>query len=209
MLAAILLPGIALADQPVPFAPLGNVTGNYTLTQGIDTMKINTNMPVSSQDIVYSETVWETIILIGIAFLFLAVIFASFADSVPWISMLMCGVITAGTEAAAAYMTPYVGYTQVYQQIIATASSGTVTLGSANTLYVNEVIVYTQGIFAAYACAGLAMAGVVVIIAAVGFEYGWLHARGIKQAQKGDYLLPSDTEQDPDTVDFRKRVPRK
>ena len=181
----------AMADQAVPFAPLGNVTGNYTLYQGNDFWQISTNVPISSQDVVYSETIWDIIILIGVAFLFLAVVFVSLSDSVPWIAMLMCGFVTFGTELVAAEMTPLVGYTHVFQQIIpTTGASGQIVLNTTNSVYINEVIVYTQGQFAAYACWGLAMAGIIVAIAAVCFNYGWLHARGLKEADNGNYVEP-------------------
>jgi len=212
LLASLLfLCGPAFGDQPVPFAPMGNVTGAYQIYQGNDFWDFNTNMPLSSQDVVYSETIWLAVIGIGIAFLFLAVVFVSFADSVPWIAMLICGCITWGTEFAAAYMTPYVGYTQVFHQVIATAASnGAIVLNATNTIYINEVVVYTQGQFAAYACWGLGIAGFIMVVAAPCFALGWLHARGISQAKKGDYIQTTDTEQtqSPDVV-WRERESRR
>jgi len=212
LVSLLFLVGCAMADQAVPFAPLGNVTGNYTLSQGNDIMEINTNMPLSSSDVVYSEVLWYIIILIGVAFLVLAAVFVARSDNVPSIAILMCGVITAGVEAAAAYMTPLVGYAQVFSQVIPTvAANGAYILNSSNTIYINHVIVYTEGIFAAYACGGLAIAGGVVATAGALSFWGVFQRKGLAQAQKGNYLETDIQGQDPtaETFNWREREPRK
>jgi hypothetical protein len=63
------------ADQPLPFAPPGNVTGNYTFQQGKDTFQVNTNFPINSQDIVFPEWIFILILIFIFATICLGLIF--------------------------------------------------------------------------------------------------------------------------------------
>lgn len=201
LIALLLLPGIAAADQPVPFAPMGNVTGNYTLTQGSDTWYVNTNMPLSSGDAVYPEVLFYLMVLIGVAFLVTAVVFVSFADHVPSIGLLMAGMIIFGDELAASFMTPLVGRIDVFSQVVA---------GTPNLVYVNEVVVYTLSPSFAYACWGLAIAGFIVAVAGVLSFFGVFQRRGLAQAQKGNYLEQDVADaKDPEVIRWREREPRR
>ena len=109
LFALFLLPGIVAADQTLPFTPMGNVTGNYTLQQGNDQWIVNTNIPLSTEDICYPMVVWLILVLIGVSFIFLAVIFIARSDNVPSIAILMCGIIAFGIGYAASVMAPLVG----------------------------------------------------------------------------------------------------
>jgi uncharacterized membrane protein len=195
LVAVLFLCGVVFADQPTPFAPLSNVTGNYTIYQGNDWWEITTNMPLTSQDTVYPETLFYIIVLIGVAFLFLAVIFISLNTHVPSIAILMCGFVTFGTELAAAKMAPYVGYSQLFSQVVPTMTNSTVAVNATHTVYLNHVIVYTLSSSFAYACWGLCVAGGVVAIAGGLSFLGWFQRKGVKDAKNGKYL-ETDIEND-------------
>jgi hypothetical protein len=64
-------------------------------------------------------------------------------------------------------MAPLVGYTQVFHQVVPLVGSGGATaLNSTNTVYVNEIIVYTMGTWAGWACYGLAVGGGFIFVVA-------------------------------------------
>jgi len=210
LLALTILCLPAMADQVVPFAPLQNVTGNYTLSQGNDLWEINTNIPLSSQDIVYPEVFWEIIILIGFAFIFLAIIFVARSDSVPSIAILMCGTFTLGAGYVASKMAPLVGYTQVFHQVVpTTGSSGSIALNATNTVYVNAIIVYTQGPWSAYACWGLGTAGFIIMIAGALSFFRYFQKTGHSKALNSDYVEQDAQGNVPQTIRYREREPRR
>lgn len=201
LLMILTIPASVTADQPLPFSPLGNVTGNYNLTQGNDTWIVNTNMPLSNEDVVYPEVLFYLIVIIGIAFLILATVFISFSDHVPSIAILMSGILTAGCEAVAAVMSAKVGRIDTFSQVIA---------GIPNVIYTNQIVTFTLSPQFAYACAGLAVAGAIVAIAGGLSHFGYFQRKGLGQAQKGDYLEQdiSDPE-DEEAIRYRKGSPRK
>jgi hypothetical protein len=210
LLAAFLLPGIVAADQPLPFAPLGNTTGAYEIYQGNDWWEINTNIPITTADNCYPEEVWLAIVGIGVAFIFLAVVFIARSDNVPSIAILMCGFIAFGVELVASEMAPLVGYIQTFNQVIPTVgSSGAVTLNATNTVYLNNIIIHTASPWMSYACWGFAVTGVIIAIAGTLSLFGIFQRKGLAQAQKGDFLEQDVQGQDPEVIRWREREPRR
>ena len=211
LLASLLfLCGAAFGDQPVPFAPMGNVTGAYQIYQGNDFWDINTNVPITTADNCYPEEVWLTIIGISIAFLFLATVFIARSESVPSIAITICGIVTFGMGLVASEMAPLVGYVKTFSQVIATVgSNGAVTLNATNTIYVNSVIIYTTSPWMSYSCWGIAAAGFVVAIAGVLSFWGVFQRKGLAQAQKGDFLEQDGQGQNSEVIRWREREPRK
>jgi len=156
LLCSLFCVSFVQADQPVPFAPLDNVTGNYTFTQGDDSLRVNTNFPLSSADIVYPDWLFGMMIAFIIITIYFGLVFIS-RDPAPWVSVIACGALILGLGLSAAMMAPLVGYTQVSHQIVS--------VNAINTIYVNEVIVYTMGTWISYACYGVAVGGLVLMIA--------------------------------------------
>ena len=140
---------IVQADQPVPFAPLGNVTGNYTFAQGNDNWIVNTNFPVSSEDVIYPDWLFGMMIAFMVITVYFGLVFIS-KDPSPWVNVIACGVLIFGLGLSAAMMAPLVGYTQLFHQVVP---------GTPNTVYVNEIVVYTMGSWISYACYGIAIGG--------------------------------------------------
>jgi hypothetical protein len=176
------------ADQPVPFAPLSNVTGYYNFTQGNDSWQVNTDFPISSQDIVYPDWLFGMML----AFIFVTICFGLVfisKDPAPWVSVIACGVIVFGLGLSAALMAPLVGYTEVYHQVISGAVS--------NTVYVNEIVVYTLGSWIGWACYGLAIGGGLIFVIA-GFLLQMKQARKIANQVQAEKIQAEE-------IDFRKR----
>lgn len=165
LLCCIVVIPFVQADQIVPFAPMGNVTGNYTLSQGNDVWRVNTNLPMSSQDVVYPEWLFGMMLAFMVVTVYFGFVFIS-RDPAPWVTVIACGLLIFGLGLAAGEMAPLVGYTEVFHQIVPTAGSGgTITLNATNTVYVNEVIVYTMGTFTSWACYGIGVgAGLIFMI---------------------------------------------
>ena len=154
---AICVP-LVQADQVLPFSPPDNVTGNYTYAQGNDFFEVNTNFPISSQDVVYPDWLFGMMLVFIVITVYFGLVFIS-KDPAPWVSVIACGVLIFGLGLSAAMMAPLVGYTQVFHQIVPLVSGGATALNSTNTVYVNEIIVYTMGTWTAYACYGIAVGG--------------------------------------------------
>lgn len=179
---------IVQADQPLPFSPPGNVTGNYTYMQGNDSWQVNTDFPISSQDIVYPDWLFGMML----AFIFVTICFGLVfisKDPAPWVSVIACGVIVFGLGLSAAMMAPLVGYTEVYHQVI----SGTL----SNTVYVNEIVVYTMGSWIGWGCLGLAIGGGLIFIIA-GFLLQMKQARKIANQVQAEKIQAEE-------FDFRHR----
>ena len=189
LLSLICIPFVQ-ADQTVPFLPPGNVTGNYTYQQGTDTLKINTNFPVSSQDVVYPDWLFGTMLVFIVITIYYGLYFISL-DPAPWTNVIACGALVFGLGLAAAEMAPLVGYTQVYQQVLA---------GTPNVLYVNEVVVYTMGTWIAYACYGLAIGGGFIFMVA-GFLLQMKAAGKKADETRAERIRVEE-------IDFREREPR-
>jgi hypothetical protein len=189
------------ADQPVPFAPLGNTTGSYELYQGNDFWEVNTNIPLSQQDVCYPEVLFYLIVLIGVLFLAISAVFIARFDSMTWIAMMFCGAIAMGVEYAAAEMSSLVGYSKVFSQVIATVgSNGAVTLNATNTIYVNHIIVYTIPQSFAYACWGLGTAGLLVFFAGFLLMFSWAKRRFGKKPKKGSAMEGAAFGKDNDAI---------
>ncbi len=157
---------VVQASQTVPFAPPGNVTGNYSYYQGNDFWEVNTNFPMSSQDIVYPDWLFGMMIAFMVVTIYFGLIFMS-KDPAPWVNVIACGVLIFGLGLSAAMMAPLVGYTQLFHQVVPTvANGGVVVLNTTNTIYVNEIVVYTMGSWISYACYGIAIGGGFVFIIA-------------------------------------------
>ena len=187
---------------------MGNVTGNYTLQQGNDQWIVNTNIPLSTEDICYPMVVWLILVLIGVSFIFLAVIFIARSDNVPSIAILMCGIIAFGIGYAASVMAPLVGEVRTYLDVLPSSTSGVVA-NLTNTVYLNTVIVYTASPWMSYACWGIGAAGFVIAVAGVLSFFGVFQRKGLAQAQKGDFLEQDVQGQDPEVIRWRERGPRK
>jgi hypothetical protein len=193
------------ADQIVPFLPLGNVTGNYTFSQGNDLLEINTNFPLSSQDVVYPEWLYGMMIafILGISCFGIWII-ARAPDQ--WVCVIACGILIFGLGLAAAEMTPLVGYSEVFHQIVpTTGSSGSITLNATNTIYVNEVVVYTMGTWAAHACWGIAIGGGFIFMVA-GFLLQMKEAKRVADAEQSERIRDAENFTRPEqSIRWRKR----
>jgi hypothetical protein len=178
------------ADQIVPFAPPGNVTGNYTYQQGLDTWQVNTNFPMSSQDIVFPEWLFGMMLVFMFITICFALVFAS-RDPAPWVNVIACGMVLFGLGLSAAMMAPLVGYTEVFHQIIAGVTS--------NTVYVNEIVVYTMGSWIGWACYGIAAGG--IILAVAGLLLQMKAARAVTNAVQQEKIMGGE-------IDFRQKEKR-
>ena len=201
---AICIP-LVQAGQTLPFSPLGNVTGNYTYYQGNDFFEVNTNFPLSSQDVVYPDWLFGMILAFIMITVYFGLIFIREVPA-PWVNVIACGVLIFGLGLTAAMMAPLVGYTQVFHQVVPFVGAGGATaLNSTNTIYVNEIIVYTMGVWTSYACYGIAIGGGLLFIIA-GFLLQMKEAKriaDIEQAQKNadaeNYMRGEDS------IKWRKR----
>ena len=192
------------ADQVVPFFPPNNVTGNYTFSQGNDIMELNTNFPISSQDIVYPEWLFALMVI----FIFITILISMFfvaKNPAPWVPVIACGIFIFCLSLAAGEMVPLVGYTQVFHQIIPTsAANGSVSLNATNTIYVNEVIVYTQGLWEMWALRGLAIIGFIIAIA--GFLLQMKEAKRVTDAEQAQKIRDAeDYQRSEQSIQWRKR----
>jgi type IV secretory pathway VirB2 component (pilin) len=106
-----------------------------------------------------------------------------------WVMVLACGVVLFGLGLSAAMMAPFVGYTQVFHQVI----QGNL----ANTVYVNEIIVYTMGEWTSRACWGIAVGGGFLFMIA-GFLLQTKQARAIANKVQAERIQAEE-------IDFRKR----
>ena len=192
------------ADQVVPFLPPGNVTGAYQYSQGNDFWEVNTNFPMSSQDVVYPDWLFGMMLAFIVIILILVLIFISKVPA-PWVSVIFCGMLIFGLGLAAAEMAPLVGYTEVFHQVIATAgSNGAITLNATNTIYVNEIIVYTMGTWIGYACYGIAVGGVVLAVA--GLLLQMKEARRVADAEQAERDAAAEGYQQPEqSIQWRKK----
>jgi len=192
------------ADQVVPFLPPGNVTGAYQYSQGNDFWEVNTNFPMSSQDVLYPEWHFGMMLAFIVIILILVLIFISKVPA-PWGSVIFCGMLIFGLGLAAAEMAPLVGYTEVFHQVIATAgSNGAITLNATNTIYVNEIIVYTMGTWIGYACYGIAVGGVVLAVA--GLLLQMKEARRVADAEQAEKNAAAEGYQQPEqSIQWRKK----
>lgn len=181
---------VVQADQEVPFAPPSNVTGNYTYQQGLDTWQVNTNFPMSSQDIVFPEWLFGMMLVFMFATICATLVFAS-REPAAWVNVIACGMILFGLGLAAGMMGPLVGYTEVFHQIIAGATS--------NTVYVNEIVVYTLGAWIGWACYGIAIGGLVLSIA--GLLLQMKAARAITNQVQQEKIMGGE-------IDFRQKENR-
>jgi hypothetical protein len=182
------------ADQPVPFAPPANVTGNYVYPVGTDDWMVNTNFPISSQDIVYPDWLFDTILVFMFGTIVLGLIFIS-KDPAPWVCVIACGVVLFGLGLSAAMMAPLVGYTQVFHQIVSIVNT------TSNNVYINEIIVYTMGTWVSYACYGIAVGGGLIFII-TGVLLQMKEARRIANAVQAEKIQAEE-------IDFRKRENRR
>lgn len=179
---------VVSADQELPFAPLGNVTGSYNMTQGNATWQINTDFPISSQDVVYPDWLFGMMLAFIFGTICLGLVFIS-KDPAPWVSVIACGVVVFGLGLSAAMMAPLVGYTEVFHQVI----QG----NPGDTVYVNEIVVYTMGSWIGWACYGLAIGGGLIFIIA-GFLLQMKQARVIANKVQEEKIQAEE-------IDFRKR----
>jgi hypothetical protein len=180
---------VVQADLPVPFAPLGNVTGSYDYSIGSDDWYINTNFPISSQDIVYPDWLFGMML----AFMFGTICYGLYfmsKDPAPWVNVIACGIVMFGLGLSAALMAPLVGYTQVFHQII---NIGTVK--PVNLIYVNEIVVYTMGTWISWACYGIAIGGGLLFVIA-GFLLQMKQARVITNQVQQEKIMGGE-------IDFR------
>lgn len=179
------------ADQSVPFAPMGNVTGNYTYTIGADNWQFTTNYPVSSQDVVYPDWLFGMMLVFIVVTVYFGLIFIS-KEPAPWVNVIACGILIFGLGLSAAMMAPLVGYTQVFHQIVQ--------LNYTNTVYVNEVVVYTMGEWTSWACYGIAIGGGFVFTVA-GILLQMKAARAKTNAVQQERIMGGE-------IDFRTKEPR-
>jgi hypothetical protein len=201
LICSLLAVAFVQADQPVPFSPLGNVTGAYELHQGNDYWEINTNFPLSSQDIVYPDWLFGMMIAFMIGIACLGMYFIS-KDIAPWVSVIACGFLILGLGLAAAEMAPLVGYTEVFHQVVPTVTAGGVTsLNSTNTIYVNEIAVYILGPSAGYACWGVAI-GMGFLFVLAGVLLQMKQARAIANMVQAEKIRVEE-------IDFRQRETRR
>jgi hypothetical protein len=177
------------ADQIVPFAPPGNVTGNYTFQQGNDIIQMNTNFPINSQDIVFPEWLFVLFLIFIFVTICLGLIFFLKGPE-AWVNVMACGVIILGLSLTAGMMAPLVGSTQVFHQVVPVANSTT-------TIYVNEIIVYSLGSWIGWGCYGLAVAGFAVFIVS-GYLLQMKQARIIANKVQAEKIQAEE-------IDFRKR----
>ena len=189
------------ADQTVPFAPPSNVTGAYDYHQGNDFWEVNTNFPMSSQDVVYPDWLFGMMIVFIVVTVYYGMYFIQ-KDPAPWVNVIACGVLIFGLGLSAAMMAPLVGYTTVFHQVVPlVTSNGATALNSTNTIYVNEVIVYTMGIWVAYACYGIAIGGGFIFMVA-----------GLLLQMKAAGKKADETRAERirvEEIDFREREPRR
>jgi hypothetical protein len=151
--------------QTVPFAPPSNVTGAYVYFQGHDFWQVTTNFPINSQDVVFPEWLFGTLVVFMFATICAALVFVA-RDPAPWVNVIICGMILFGLGLSAGAMTPLVGRTEVFYQVVPlVGNNGAIPLNSTNTIYVNEVIVYSLGPWVAWACYGIAIGGFILAIA--------------------------------------------
>jgi hypothetical protein len=184
---------VVQADQPLPFAPLGNVTGEYVYNYGEDIWEIGTNFPLSSQDVVYPEWLFGMMIVFVIITIYFSLIFMS-REPAAWVSVIACGILIFGLGLSAALMAPLVGYTEVFSDVLhATQIKGN------NTVYVNEIIVYTMGPWTAYAGYGIAVGGLIIVIA--GFLLQTKAARKIANDVQQEKIMGGE-------IDFRNKERR-
>jgi hypothetical protein len=182
------------ADQPVPFEPPGNVTGNYTYQQGGDTWNVNTNFPTSSQDVVYPTWLFGLIIVFMVITIYFGLVFIS-TDPAPWVAVIACGVFVFGLGLTAAMMAPLVGSITTFQQV---DTSGTAT--GANTVHISTLINYTMSPWISYACYGIAVGGGLLFIIA-GFLLQMKEARRRANEAQAEKIMGGE-------IDFRQREKR-
>lgn len=200
ILCLIACVSVVQADQIVPFAPLGNVTGSYTLSQGNDFFQVNTNMPIASQDIVYPDWLFGMMLAFIVITVYFGLVFMS-RDPAPWVNIIACGILIFGLGLSAALMAPLVGYSQVFHQVIPiTDASGAVILNQTNTVYVNQVVVYTMGTWISWACYGIAIGGGFIFVVA-GFLLQMKEARRISNAVQEEKIMGGE-------INFRQRESR-
>jgi hypothetical protein len=106
--------------------------------------------------------------------------------------VIACGVIIFGLSFTAGMMAPLVGSTQVFHEII--------TINFTNTVYVNEVIVYTLGSWVGWGCYGLAVGGGFLFIVA-GVLLQMKQARIIANQVQAEKIQAEE-------IDFRKQERR-
>ena len=194
LLCLVACVSVVQADQPVPFAPMGNVTGNYDYSVGADDWQFNVNYPISSQDIVYPDWLFGMMI----AFMFGAMCYGLYfmsKDPAPWVNVIACGVIIFGLGLSAALMAPLVGYTQVFHEILATGLPK-----PAYMIYVSEIVVYTMGTWVSWACYGIAVGGGFLFIVA-GFLLQMKQARVITNQVQQEKIMGGE-------IDFRTKEKR-
>ena len=179
--------GTVMRGQEVPFAPPDNVTGSYLYSQGNDILELNTNFPISSQDIVFPEWLFGLLIVFMVITCYFGIVFIS-KEQLPltWVSVLACGALIFGLGLTAAMMAPLVGYSQVFHQVVPQVASGGATpVNATNTIYVNEIIVYTFGPWVAYACYGIAIGGGIIFMIA-GFLLQMAEAKRVADAVQSE-----------------------
>ena len=193
------------AGQVLPFSPPGNVTGNYTYAQGNDFFEVNTNFPISSQDVVYPDWLFGMMLVFIVITVYFGLMFIA-KDPAPWVNVIACGVLIFGLGLSAAVMAPLVGYTQVFHQVIPLVSaSGATALNSTNTVYVDEIVVYTMGIWTSYACYGIAIGGGFVFMIA-GVLLQMKQARLIANAAQAERIKEAEDYMTPEqSIQWRKR----
>jgi hypothetical protein len=191
--------------QTLPFSPPGNVTGNYTYAQGNDFFEINTNFPISSQDVVYPDWLFGMMLVFIVITVYFGLVFIR-EDPAPWVSVIACGVLIFGLGLSAAMMAPLVGYTQVFHQVIPlVTSNGATSLNSTNTVYVDEIIVYTMGIWTSYACYGIAVGGGLIFMVA-GVLLQMKEAKRIADAEQAQRNADAENYMQGDkSIQWRKR----
>ena len=200
LLCLITCISVVQADQIVPFAPPENVTGSYVYNQGNDLLQINTNFPISSQDIVYPDWLFGMMLGFIVITIYFGFIFMS-RDPAPWVNIMACGVLIFGLGISAALMAPLVGYSQVFHQVIPTTDEcGAVAVNQTNTIYFNQVVVYTMGVWISWACYGVAIGGGFIFMVA-GFLLQMKEARRISNEVQQERIMGGE-------IDFRQRERR-
>jgi len=138
-----------------PVAPYGNVSGSYNNTTGSDDLYINTNIPLTMEEVAFPPLLFYFFVALGSVCILAGIWFISRPDQIPSYAIMGCGLLAFGAFAIAAVMAPLV------------ASSGStvhIIPGTPNSVYVTEVNTYIFSSWVGWAMWGGALAGFVVFI---------------------------------------------
>ena len=160
-------------------APYGNIS-NYTSPEGISVI---TNVPITIEDVAYPQELFYLLVVFGILFIGLGIVFIADSTTIPSMSITACGVLSMGSLAIAAFMAPLVAVQYVSYQSLSLTS-------------INN---YIFSPWVGLMCWGGATAGFILTVAGVLSYLGWLSRKGVGSAQQGDYLETDGEKQDEET----------